>query len=476
MTIALSKSSAFVDAINVKNPTYGAVGNGSTDDTAALQAAINAAITAGKPLYIPVGLYKYTPPLTVSGNLSIVGAWVAGNWASGNINVPTGTPPLIGAVLYPASNGQDAISLSNASISLNLRDIGILFQTPFVGTGDGIHYIPGSTDPGLTDFRWDNVMVYGHDGDHYAANLQNPILGLVSKFFTYGGGAMKLHGTHASRNFGNMTVSQLMGQVIVGGSAHGVMLSASRAQCLNLIVFVRPQTLVNNQSGVTPVGNTPTTAQNMWNEDGNVTNIRKIGADWETNISANLVLGGAQYGNDNDWPGIFTNPGTISSPAWGAKGILGGIQTRNFIDTTSSGAVGDTAMFSLPASQISASSATTYAVLATLYVQPPTQGSNVTATKLRAIYANGAIETSSSLSCAGSLTANGTSSLIGNVGIGKSTSTTAIGAIAAGTTAKAQLNFASGVAPTSPQNGDVWFDGTNIKMQIGGATKTFTLT
>jgi len=47
--------------------------------------------------------------------------------------------------------------------------------------------------------------------------------------------------------------------------------------------------------------------------------------------------------------------------------------------------------------------------------------------------------------------------------------------IGAGTTAKAQINLAASVAPTTPNNGDIWFDGTNIKMQVGGVTKTFTL-
>ena len=46
---------------------------------------------------------------------------------------------------------------------------------------------------------------------------------------------------------------------------------------------------------------------------------------------------------------------------------------------------------------------------------------------------------------------------------------------AAATTAKAQINLASGTAPTTPVDGDIWFDGTNLKMQIGGVTKTFTL-
>lgn len=62
----------------------------------------------------------------------------------------------------------------------------------------------------------------------------------------------------------------------------------------------------------------------------------------------------------------------------------------------------------------------------------------------------------------------------GNVGIG-TTSPTAALHLPAGTTARASLNITSGAAPTAPNNGDIWFDGTNIKMQIGGVTRTFTL-
>lgn len=45
----------------------------------------------------------------------------------------------------------------------------------------------------------------------------------------------------------------------------------------------------------------------------------------------------------------------------------------------------------------------------------------------------------------------------------------------ASTTARASINIPSGVAPTTPDNGDIWFDGTNLKMRIAGTTKTFTL-
>jgi hypothetical protein len=48
--------------------------------------------------------------------------------------------------------------------------------------------------------------------------------------------------------------------------------------------------------------------------------------------------------------------------------------------------------------------------------------------------------------------------------------------IAAGTTAIAQVTWDSGVAPTTPANGNMWFDGTDMKIRIGGVTKTFTVT
>lgn len=43
------------------------------------------------------------------------------------------------------------------------------------------------------------------------------------------------------------------------------------------------------------------------------------------------------------------------------------------------------------------------------------------------------------------------------------------------TEAGASLRIRSGTAPTTPNDGDIWFDGTDIKMRIGGVTKTFTL-
>ncbi len=52
---------------------------------------------------------------------------------------------------------------------------------------------------------------------------------------------------------------------------------------------------------------------------------------------------------------------------------------------------------------------------------------------------------------------------------------TGVSVLAPSTTASATLRVPSGTAPTSPVNGDIWFDGTNLFMRIGGLTKTFTI-
>ena len=61
--------------------------------------------------------------------------------------------------------------------------------------------------------------------------------------------------------------------------------------------------------------------------------------------------------------------------------------------------------------------------------------------------------------------------------IGLSTlSPTAMLDIPASTTGRASLRIRSGTAPTSPNDGDFWYDGSNLKFQMGGTTKTVTWT
>lgn len=66
----------------------------------------------------------------------------------------------------------------------------------------------------------------------------------------------------------------------------------------------------------------------------------------------------------------------------------------------------------------------------------------------------------------------------GAVSLGSANSTTSVvgkASFSAGTTARAPINMASGVAPSAPANGDLWFDGTDINVRVGGVTKTITM-
>lgn len=66
------------------------------------------------------------------------------------------------------------------------------------------------------------------------------------------------------------------------------------------------------------------------------------------------------------------------------------------------------------------------------------------------------------------VTANG-------ISVGSSTLATTRLFIEPSTTALSSMRVYQGVAPTSPSDGDLWYDGTNLKFRIGAVTKTFTL-
>jgi hypothetical protein len=64
----------FASWANVKT-SYGAAGDGVTDDTTALQNALNALGPTNPTLYLPAGTYRITETLTLAGqqNVNVIG-------------------------------------------------------------------------------------------------------------------------------------------------------------------------------------------------------------------------------------------------------------------------------------------------------------------------------------------------------------------------------------------------------------------
>lgn len=101
------------DYVNVKNPPYNATGDGSTDDTAAIQAAITAIDTANtrcKSLYFPAGRYKITSTLTLANSAAFF-IWKGDGRTSTNF-------------LWSGSSGIPFIKLTNARECL-FEDFGL---------------------------------------------------------------------------------------------------------------------------------------------------------------------------------------------------------------------------------------------------------------------------------------------------------------------------------------------------------------
>ena len=112
--------------INVKN--YGAVGDGTTDDTAAIQAAVNAAGTYGQT-FIPAGHYKTTTTITMpaGGRLTGAGEYITILEAStSGQNVITSTEEKIEiSELSIYGNGYARDGIHNTGAWLNVHNVWI---------------------------------------------------------------------------------------------------------------------------------------------------------------------------------------------------------------------------------------------------------------------------------------------------------------------------------------------------------------
>jgi Pectate lyase superfamily protein len=254
-------------SVNVKN--YGAVGNGSTDDTASIQAAIDACPQGGT-VGMPFGTYRITSSLVIDDAISLVGAGVTELYGTmgtvfNAMNVPMISPYLAGTILLVDAASTDAIQINVTGLSVNLRDFGIRFASPFASTGHGVKVTPpvlnAAFNSGLFGAVWENISVYGHDGSHYAFHQLNPLYCEFTHLHGFGGGLFYVeNNADQDARYGNFTAIGLYGQVIDAGSSHGIYLKGTTV-ALNLMTFVRPQITVEAMTADVAGTTAPTNAQ-----------------------------------------------------------------------------------------------------------------------------------------------------------------------------------------------------------------------
>lgn len=136
------------DYISVKD--FGAVGDGTTDDTTAIQNAINSLSSTGGSVYFPTGQYLISTTLTVSTQgITLFGSNSTALWDSATSILSGGSQ-----IVKKSTMTTDAIQVSN--LRFQMQDLAVRGQSG--NTGDGV-YLQNGYSPALI-----NVSVAGVGG------------------------------------------------------------------------------------------------------------------------------------------------------------------------------------------------------------------------------------------------------------------------------------------------------------------------
>lgn len=168
-TVVGLQNAASYQVYNVKTAPYGAVGNGVADDTTAIQAAINAANTAGGGVvYLPAGTYKISSALTLHNRITIRGD---GDFVTNIVQSSTSANGFIGSSLIYI-------------IIEHLRLTG-----PGSGTGEGINF---TTEFDYCILRDISATGWGSTG----IEIEQPIVTNLTRVtsFNNGGAGIYIHG------------------------------------------------------------------------------------------------------------------------------------------------------------------------------------------------------------------------------------------------------------------------------------------
>jgi hypothetical protein len=300
---------------NVRDAQFGAKGDGTTDDTAAIQAAIAAAENVSGVVYLPRGLYKLTAALSISATIEVVGESLLPIYGSINTNfhtidMPVTAPFMKGAVLLQTAAATNGITISGRGLSTQMSNFGVRFGDAirFSNTGHGIAYVPPTVtsqsylDNGLMASRWTNVMVFGHDGNHYGFYLTNSLYCTLVHLRSFGGGGLFMENNGnpsgaTAQFYGNTHVDHFYGQGFLAGSADGIRLKNTTG-LLNLILLTRPQFSMTDKTATFAGTTAPTSGQKMINIDSGIKSYAIIAPDFETNVNSGVGLpdaGGSQF-------------------------------------------------------------------------------------------------------------------------------------------------------------------------------------
>jgi hypothetical protein len=294
---------SLLPGINVKNTIYGAKGDNSTDDTAAIQAAINAAqstaTSLGQPLaavYLPAGKYKISASLNVTRPVVIFGDGSAASWivmAAGMTSAAIKMRVAHDGTDYPAGGAPAA-----QVVIEGLRIVGTsLTDVPGRGVAHGIDWTSvGVTNTVNTRLLLDDVAVNGVPGDCFRFVSINGWFEATRCYAQYP------YGTPVYLN--SVTDCRWRGGEICGGNVGGVVFGNAALLLTGCVAFQMEQCniYVSGSEGVHAYGITSAVLRDCY-----------IDLSASHGVTANLTAGGkiSLPGTTIRWSSQKTN-GTYS--------------------------------------------------------------------------------------------------------------------------------------------------------------------
>lgn len=266
-----------------------------TNNTASLQNAVNAVSASHGTLYIPTGAYLINGSLSVPSSVTIKGDGALPDYGpvtSGGTGAytdvfPSKAPFLRGTTLVEVDPGVDAIDVQVVGGSARLSNFGILFAPAiaFLNTGDGINATSSTTQTyGQMDGEWDNIRVWGTDGNHYAFSFENANYWTGNTIGGYGGGGIQFLPDTSAPETGNATLINPYFITSAGGNASGYNISG------NLYAFVRPQSNlspINSDASSSVLSTWPVPPVNPYTQSNiqasTATQLVMVGQDFEAN-------------------------------------------------------------------------------------------------------------------------------------------------------------------------------------------------
>lgn len=290
------------------------------DDTAALGnflADIDGSYTTG---LLDYGKFPVTSELSITdaATLEGVGSYelygtIAAQGSQADGAGPNVSPYLEGSTIVQFGLLTNGISISTSGKQVFLRGFGVRFGQPHFLTGHGIYQQPptlssGGYDNGVMGAVWENVTVFGHDGDHYAFYTVNPMYDTFISLHGWGGGGIYCEGASgASVEYGSIALIHPLFNCYVGGTADGFHFTGAQMQSIRM---EHPQIALSDVTAAFPGVPSPTSSQHTGHFDSGVVRVSISCPDFEQNST---------NGNTVQFP-------TITSGAWfmDPGGIMGG--------------------------------------------------------------------------------------------------------------------------------------------------------